>query len=219
MTTIRKAVVMKAIQAAIERAKSKSPTTNYALGKAYELKVLLRLLSHLRHSHKYMLSCHPKVKTRLTFGGAPCRPNATGHDCIHVAAGSKKYEFWVSVQFTTLSYRLGKTGAAPVCSDLHEIDIGLYEPLKGSDYPSYKKLVFAASCKAGTWHKAYAREALGLRRELGMLSGPASSSAPWFTAAVPSNPPTPLALFSADLNSANYRGSLETFGLYVMRLP
>ncbi len=219
MTTITKAVVMKAIQAAIDRAKNKSPTTNYALGKAYELKVLSRLLAHLRHSHKYMLSCHPKAKTRLTFGGAPCRPNAKGHDCIHVAAGSESYEFWVSVQFTTLSYQLGKTGAAPSCSDLHEIDIGLYKPLKGSAYPSYKQLVFAGSCKAGAWHKVHAREALGLRRELGMLSHPTSSRAPWFTPVVPSDPPTPLALFSADLNSANYRGSLASFGLYVVPHP
>lgn len=216
MTTISKTVVLKAVQAATDRAKNKSPTTNYAQGKAYELKVLTNLLSRLRHSHKYVLSCHLKAKTRLTFGGGPCRPNAKGHDCIRITKGSKSYEFWVSVQFTTLSFELGMTGAAPDCSDIHEIDIGLYEPLTGSAFLSYKQLVFAASCKAGTWHKVHAREALGLRRELGFLHSPAPSRAPWFVPTVPSAPPTPLALFSADLNSVNYRGSLASFGLHVV---
>lgn len=219
MTTIRKAVVLKAIQAAIDRAKNKSPTTNYAQGKAYELRVLAHLLSDLRHAHNCSLSCNTKANSRLTFGGAPCRPNAKGHDCIRVALGPQSYEFWVSVQFTTLSYQFGKTGAPPGCSDLHEIDIGLYEPLTGTAYPCYGQLVFAASCKAGTWHKVHVREALGLRREMGLLTSPAPSRAPWFATLVPSDPSTPLALFSADLNSINYRGSLASFGLYVIPYP
>ena len=219
MTTIRKALVLKAIQAATDRAKNKSPTTNYAKGKAYELQVLTHLLRRLRTKHGYKLSCHPKANTHLTFGGAPCRPNAKGHDCISIDNGVVSYEFWVSVQFTTLSYELGNTGAAPDCSDMHEIDIGLYEPLLGSGIPSYKRLVFAASCKAGTWHKVHAREALGLRRELGFLAAPAPSRAPWFDPFVPSDPPIPLALYSADLNSINYQGSLALLGLRLVYHP
>jgi hypothetical protein len=216
MNTIKKGVVLKAIQAAIDRAKSKSPTTNYAQGKAYELKVLALIISKLRQVGHYTISCKPKTNTHLTFGGAPCAPNSSGHDCIRVTNGLKSYELWVSVQFTTLSYDLGKTGAAPICSDLHEIDIGLYKPLTGSAYPSYVQLVFAASCKAGAWSKLHVREALGLRRELGRLAKPKASSAPWFAPVVPCDPPIPLALFAADMNSIKYQGSLASLGLFVV---
>jgi len=214
MMTIRKATVLKALQAAIDRVKNASASSCYAQGKAFELKVLARLLSDLR-LHRYTLTCTPKAKNHLTFGGAPCRPNGAGHDCIHVRKGTENYEFWVSVQFTTLSYGLGAKGLSPTHSDLHEIDVGLFEPLTGPAYPSLKQVAFAASCKAGAWSKMFAREALGLRRELGLLAEPVTSRATWFVDAVPASPAIPLALFSGDPNCTTYRGSLEKLGLYV----
>lgn len=220
MITIKKAVVLKAVQAAIDRAKNKPPTTNYAQGKAYELKVLALIISELRQAGNYTISCNPKSKTHLMFGGAPCAPNGIGHDCILVTNALNSYELWVSVQVTTLSYNLGKTGAAPKFSDLHEIDIGLYKPLTGSAYPSYKQLIFAASCKCGAWSKLHVREALGLRRELGCLAkNPLTSRAPWFAPVVPCIPPIPLALYAADLNSIKYQGSLASLGLSVVAYP
>lgn len=115
----------------------------------------------------YHLSCTPKSTTHLTFGGAPCKPNASKHDFITVKNGPERHELWISVQFTTLNYTMGGSTAASVCSDLHELDIGLFKVPVGTNYPSYEQVAFAASCKAGTWHKMQAREALGLRRELG----------------------------------------------------
>lgn len=214
MTTISKKAVLKALQAAIDRAKSTSATSSYAQGKVFELKVLAQLLFMLR-SQGYTLTCTPKVKHHLTFGGGPCKPNGAGHDCIRVHRGTETYEFWVSVQFTTLSHELGAKGMAPAHSDLHEIDIGLFQPLTGPAYPSFRQVVFAASCKAGVWSKLFAREALGLRRELGVLTAPHPSTAAWFEAVVPASPAIPLALFSADPNCTLYQGSLAALGLYV----
>lgn len=235
MTTIKKGVVLKAIRSAIDRALTKSPQSNYAQGKAYELKVLVHLLSKLRKKGDYELSCNlnptgstPEKRT-LTFGGSPCQPNADEYNCINVkyTPAGLELEFWISVQVTTLSYELGKIARAragnpsksPERSDLHEVDIGLYRPLKTKDYPSYKNLMFSASCKSGTWRKAFVREALGLRRELGYVSDqPKHSLAPWFTPAVHSHPSAPLALYSSDLRSKLYKGSLDKFGLFVERL-
>lgn len=219
MTTLSKAVLLKALKAAANRAKKKASSSNYAQGKAYELKVLADLVTFFHFNKTYHISCMPNNAKRLTFGGAPCKPNAMLYDYIKVQRGAKKYELWVSVQFTTLSYAIGKSNAAPDCSDLHELDIGMYRAPLGPDYPSYKKVVFAASCKAGTWHKVYAREALGLRRELGLLRPGKPSLAPWFASNVPTDPASPLALFSRDGNSVNYAGSLESLGLYVNYYP
>ncbi|WP_454830940.1 hypothetical protein [Pseudoxanthomonas wuyuanensis] len=219
MTTISKAVLLKALEAAVKRADKKASTSNYAQGKAYELKVLADIVTELRVNHGYLVSCTPKASTHLTFGGSPCKPNGAHHDHIQVQRGSEDYELWISVQFTTLSYALGGGGAAPVCSDLHELDIGLYQSPLGSNYPSYNEVVFAASCKAGTWHKVQAREALGLRRELGVLTDAAGSLAAWFEPYVPTHPASPLALYSRDLNALKYSGSLASLGLYIRHHP
>lgn len=218
MTTIGTNAVLKALQSAIARAKKdKRATTNYAQGKAYELKVFAQLLSDL-DSLGYTLACTPKTKGCLTFGGSPCRPNGAGHDYIQVRRGFEHYQFWVSVQFTTLSYSRGPQSTAPAHSDLHEIDVGLFEPLPDTEYPSFERVVFAASCKAGAWSKVFVREALGLRRELGFLDRPAASRATWFEVKVPARPAIPLALFSGDSNCTMYQGSLATLGLYVRHL-
>lgn len=217
MTTISANAVRRALRSAIARAKSKSATSSYVQGKTYELNVLTQLLSDL-DSNGYTLMCTPKTKGRLTFGGSPCRPNGAEHDYISVHRRFEHYQFWVSVQFTTLSHSCGPQGAAPTHSDLHEIDVGLFEPLPDTEYPSFKRVVFAASCKAGAWSKMFMREALGLRRELGLLGGPAASRAAWFEVKVPARPAVPLALFSGDMNCTMYQGSLAMFGLYIRHL-
>ena len=151
MTTISKQIVVKAVQAAIERARTKTAKSHHAQGKAFELKVLSTLLKDIRKSG-YALTCTPQDTSRLRFGGSPCKPNAPAHDYIVATQGTAVYEFRVSVQFTTLSHSRG-AAVAPKFSDLHEIDIGIYKPLSGSSYPSFQKVVFAASCKAGSWSK------------------------------------------------------------------
>ncbi|WP_294991068.1 hypothetical protein [uncultured Stenotrophomonas sp.] len=219
MTTLSKATLLKALQLAVKRAGIVASSSNWAQGKAYELKVLTHIVNLLDATDGYTLWCTPNVDTQLTFGGGPCKPDASKYDFITVRDGMKHHELWISVQFTTLSYRRGGSIAPPKCSDLHELDIGLYEGPLGSSYPSYEEVVFAASCKAGTWHKMQAREALGLRRELGFLSEELPSLAQWFEAEVPTNPASPLALYSRDINSVKYAGSLSSLGLYVKHYP
>ena len=83
--TISKLAILNAVKAAISRAKaSGSP---YAQGKAYELRVLLRLL-RIIDSAGYKLTCTPKMAGVLTFGGSPCKANHPDHDYI---SGSVSY--------------------------------------------------------------------------------------------------------------------------------
>lgn len=219
MTTLSRGILLKALQLAVRRAERKSSSSSWAQGKAYELKVLAHIVSELDSLPGYHLHCKPKIPTRLTFGGAPCKPRSPKHDFITVVNGVRQYELWISVQFTTLSYERGGATAPPVCSDLHELDIGLYRGSLGHAYPRYDEVVFAASCKAGTWQKVHAREALGLRRELGLLRESAPSLASWFEPMVPTKPASPLAMYSRDANAIKYAGSLSTLGLYVRHFP
>ncbi len=208
--TINKLAILKAVKAAIARAKaSGSP---YAQGKAYELRVLLRLL-RIIDSAGYKLTCTPKKAGVLTFGGAPCKANHPQHDYISGSTSTEKLEIRVSVQVTTLSHSL--KGATMVkAADRHEIDVGVYRPITSRRYPAFTELLLGASCKTGGWHKAYVREALGMRRELGFFRSPMMSSAPWFIATVPCDPPVPFVLYATSAGSAVY-ASLATLGLYV----
>lgn len=219
MTTLSRGTLLKALQLAVRRAEKKSSSSSWAPGKAYELKVLAHIVTELDSLPGYHLRCRPKVPGRLTFGGAPCKPSSPKHDFITVMNGAEHYELWISVQFTTLSYAMGGATAPPTCSDLHELDIGLYRGSLGCDYPGYDQVVFAASCKAGTWQKVHAREALGLRREMGLLRKSVHSLAQWFEPAVPAAPASPLALYSRDANAVKYAGSLSNLGLYVRHFP
>ena len=211
--TISKLAILNAVKAAISRAKaSGSP---YAQGKAYELRVLLRLL-RIIDSAGYKLTCTPKMAGVLTFGGSPCKANHPDHDYISGATSTEKLEIRISVQVTTLSHSWKGTTVVKA-ADRHEIDVGVYRPIKTRRYPAFTELLLGVSCKTGGWNKAYVREALGMRRELGFLTSPRTSltsSAPWFIATVPCDPPVPFALYATNAGSAVY-ASLAALGLYV----
>jgi len=189
--TISKLAILNAVKAAISRAKaSGSP---YAQGKAYELRVLLRLL-RIIDSAGYKLTCTPKMAGVLTFGGSPCKANHPDHDYISGSTSTEKLEIRISVQVTTLSHSWKGTTVVKA-ADRHEIDVGVYRPIKTRRYPAFTELLLGVSCKTGGWNKAYVREALGMRRELGFLTSPRTSltsSAPWFIATVPCDPRFPL---------------------------
>jgi len=208
--TINKSAILKAVKAAIGRAKATG--SPYAQGKAYELRVLLKLL-RIIDSAGYTLTCAPKNAGFLTFGGAPCKANHPKHDYISASKSTENLEIRVSVQVTTLSHSWKGTTMVKA-ADRHEIDVGVYRPITTRRYPAFKELVLGASCKTGSWRKAYIREALGMRRELGFLTPTMTSSAPWFTATVPCDPPVPFALYATNAGSAVY-ASLANLGLYV----
>jgi len=208
--TINKPLILKAMRVAIARAKaSGSP---YAQGKAYELRVLLKLL-RIIDGAGYTLTCAPKQAGVLTFGGGPCKANHPQHDFISGSTSTHKLEIRVSVQVTTLSHSWKGTKVVKA-ADRHEIDVGVYRPIATRSYPAFSELILGASCKTGSWCKAYVREALGMRRELGFLTSAKASSAPWFTAAVPCDPPVPFILYASNAGSAVY-ASLAALGLYV----
>lgn len=233
-TTIKKAVVIHAVRAAVKRVRDRAAlaaTTkgaakiaNYAQGKAYELDVLVHVLGKLS-TGGYTLECTPKsldlngAYPVLTFGGSPCKPNHPRHDRIRAETSSQVCEVWVSLQFTTLSYFLRKQKqTSPGHSDRHEIDVGVYTELTSRDYPNISQVLFAASCKTGGWSKAYVREALGMRRELGWMTAGVSSLSPWFALNVPSAPAIPMVLYSSNSSCGSYR-SLMRIGLYVKHYP
>lgn len=234
MATIKKSIVLDAVQTAVDNLDTQIKTANTKLakglitpaarkaavaraqGKAYELQVLLHILQKMG-GHGYKLSCDVPSGV-LTFGGSPCRPNLPQHNWICAEMGANELQIWVSVQFRTLSHQLRDPPAQVKQADRHEIDVGVYRVLTGKSYPNLSQIVFAASCKSGGWNKAYVREALGLRRELGYLSDPNTSLAQWYIKQVCSDPAIPLVLYSNNLLCSHYK-SLELLGLFVEHLP
>lgn len=207
---VNKVAIRKAVNAAIARAKVGG--SRYAQGKAYELRVLLKLL-RIMDSAGYTLTCAPKKAGVLTFGGGPCKANHPQHDYISGSTSTETLEIRVSLQVTTLSHSWKHTTMVKE-ADRHEIDVGVYRPITTRRYPAFTELVLGASCKTGSWHKAYVREALGMRRELGFLTPAITSSAPWFIATVPCDPPVPFVLYATNAASGAY-ASLAALGLYV----
>lgn len=233
MATIKQKAVLAAVRAAVSSARasiaathakaskpgiSKKSVASYraraarAQGKAYEVRILLGVLRKMDRGG-YTLSCTPKSGV-LTFGGSPCKPDPLKYDWIDAKKDDEKLQVWISLQFRTLSYSLKPLHAPVDLAHLHEIDVGVYRVLTGSSYPTLDQVVFAASCKFGGWSKAYVRDALGLRRELGFLSPPCPSRAPWYGPAVRAEPAIPLLLCSSNALCRAYR-SVRRLGLYI----
>ncbi|WP_146096132.1 hypothetical protein [Xanthomonas arboricola] len=235
MATIKKIAVLNAVEIAVQNVITKiaiaklatntglitasayKATAARAQGKAYELRILLEILKKM-HGYGYLLSCSVPSSGVLTFGGSPCRPNLPQHNWVSAKKGSDELQIWVSVQFRTLSHQLRTPSTQVKEADRHEIDVGVYRVLKGQSYPGLSQIVFAASCKSGGWNKAYVREALGLRRELGYFTKPQTALAQWYIKEVCSSPAIPLVLYSDNLLCNSYQ-SLESLGLFVEHFP
>lgn len=189
-------------------------------GKGYEFFVLWSIL-HRMKSAGFSVSAntlHPGV---LKFAGGPSSANKSIFSYFSISKnGEPDQEAWISVEVQGLSSTLSaKSPVSNLPASYHEIDVGIFQVLT-SEHPSYKELNFAATCKHTKFHKAYLREALGLRRETAYYcSHSVSSSAAWFVSPVPADPPVPLILYSSDTRCKDYEKPVDCLGVYVSWLP
>ncbi|SKB98328.1 hypothetical protein SAMN06295920_110135 [Rhizorhabdus histidinilytica] len=130
-------------------------------GKLYELFVLAKLIDDL-----YSRGCIINFSgTTLKFKAGPGMiKTADPHFEVETPDGRTLYLF-VDIEFLTMSRAaLGVTDN----SDRHELDIVL---VKGAPaYPSHDEIVLGVECKSGAFSKALLKQALGVRREMSLLT-------------------------------------------------
>jgi hypothetical protein len=185
-------------------------------GKMYELYVLIFVLKKLKKAG-YTISVANAPGGKVRLPGAPAKPDKTVYTYFTAALqGYHAYEIWVSLEVTCLSDELAGAGGM-VKSAYHEVDVGVFKGvLTNKHRPSFRQLALACTCKFTPISKAQVREALGLRRETGLLlSGSFASEAPWYVSSVPADPAVPVVLFSKDPAASSLRNPIDEFGLYV----
>ena len=183
-------------------------------GKLYELFVLAEVVRELDAR-----GC------RLTFQGATLKFKAgpdmlktsDPHFLVQIPSGHTLWLF-VDIEFNTLGHQLT---AATDLSRRHEVDIMLVQ--KNAGYPNHDDIWLAVECKAvANFGKDLAKEVLGVRRELSMLTGSQPSKLTQYGGHppidVPANPPSEFWLAHIDPKGSNYAQSPAAFGIDLRHL-
>lgn len=185
-------------------------------GKLYEAWVLGRVLKGLRDDEGFELRLVRGSKLVLKSSGGPIN---TAYPHFEGVSGSRRISIWTDVEFSTLSFA-ARGGMPPLgASDRHELDIVVVEQgLVG--YPAYREVLWGIECKHTTFEKSMARAALGVRRELSLLtrSAPTFFSS-WPVIAVPAEPASVVSVYSIDPTVLKYRDAGSVFGIEFVHEP
>lgn len=185
-------------------------------GKLYELYVLADTVERLS-ARGFSLSF---PFTTLNFKASPGMIKASDPHFVVQAPdpAAPQMGLYVDIEFDTLGHH--QTGATDN-SRRHEIDIVLTVATSG--YPAHDEIVLGIECKAvANFGKGLIKEALGIRRELSLLSPPQSSALTTMGGApavdVPANPPSEYWLSFIDPKGLNYADSPAVFGIVLRHL-
>lgn len=178
-------------------------------GKLLELYVLSEVLTELRSRH-----CPSTFKgSSFVFKAGPGMIKLSDpHFEVQTPSGLL-LRLFVDIEFRTL----GSMGLSPDDSCTHELDIILTPQTNG--YPKHSEIWLGVECKStAKFTKALVKEVLGVRRELGYLSGPHPSLLSLAGAHpkvdVPAaNPAAEVWLAYLDPKGDNYRRSPEALGI------
>lgn len=194
--------------------------------KLFELVVLVEILQiYEAQFGKGTVRLKNATGNILRLAGAPCSADKSTFSYFELLdnpGGTKVLEVWVSVEVTTLSWKISGLGGNPPRSAKHEIDVGVFEPIPpGMLYPDYERLRAAFSCKHFDPLKESVREALGLRRETGLLVADEihHTAVPWLISNVPTSPPSPLFLVASSAGVYAYQDPVDKLGVYMMCVP
>lgn len=137
-------------------------------GKLFELYVLAEVLAELRARN---CDCN-FVGSSLAFKAGPGMIKlADPHFEVRPPRGSL-LRLFVDIEFRTFG---SQNQSSSDNSFTHELDIVLTEQTSG--YPTHKEIVLGVECKStANFKKALLKEALGVRRELGLLAPPRESN-------------------------------------------
>jgi hypothetical protein len=201
--------------------------------KLYELAVLAELLLEFQVTGGTVALVQPRTGKPCTFAGSPASANKDLYAWFDLRdpSGAPIAEAWVSVQFVGLSATLAKKHLPHAWvnekASSHELDLSLLAPeapgAARRRYPNHLDLLAGVSVKhVSSLAKESIREALGFRREMGLLRGPGMGSlSPWLQGDVPCEPPSPLFLASSAEDFQGYDGHIDQLGIYAvfMKFP
>jgi hypothetical protein len=194
---------------------SASPTSlltgTMTSGKVYEAWVLTVVLEKLRTVEAYTVTLVGGTKVTLKSSPGPVNRSYPHFRLRRV--GSSDREVWTDVEFTTLSHSRRPHGPAPGSGDYHELDIVVVDAgVNGR--PSHDEIRMGVECKNTGFEKQMMRAALGIRRELSLLSNLTPTIfKTWPRTTVPADPPSVYVVYSTDPRVTQYNAAGQVFGV------
>jgi hypothetical protein len=180
-------------------------------GKVYEALVLAYVVQNLfvHEQMRFQLS----TGTALYLKASPGPVNPRYPHVLAFRAGQHVADIHVDVEFTTLSCRMLRNDAGRVSGDCHELDV-LMVDAGTTGKPTIDQIWLGVECKHTTYRKDLLREALGIRRELGLLAPMRPTRFQWWPKAhVPADPASALLVCSTDATVSRYQDTGDAFGI------
>lgn len=182
-------------------------------GKVYEAWVLGIILEGLRVNEGYEVELIASSKVVLKSAPGPINRNYAHFSLTK--PGKASLEVWTDVEFVTLSHKMqmaGGTGPISSCH-YHELDI-IAVPAGTKGRPRNYEVLMGVECKHTSFQKQMARAALGVRRELSLLSPPQPTAFDmWPRSEVSANPPSVLMVLSTDPAVEAFSEAGQPFGV------
>ncbi len=204
-----------AILASFGASKSLLPAAD-ASGKLYEAFVLGRVLQGLSdfEGFRFKFVNGPKLVLKSSPG-----PINRAYPSFEGTDGSRKIAIWTDVEFATFSYAQRGGGGTPRGGDMHELDIVVVgHDVEG--YPAHHEVLWGVECKHTRFQKSMARGALGVRRELSLLTDAEPTYfRTWPEVRVPAQPPSVVSVYSTSPAVLNYLDAGRVFGIDFVHEP
>jgi hypothetical protein len=182
-------------------------------GKLYELYCLSQVVQALTRDYGYSLRL---IGTMIKFKRSPGLINiGDAHFEIADQRGRVLFCLYTDVEFTTLGAGIS---SANDNSAYHELDLAVVN-VHVAGRPSYNEIALGVECKSSpVFAKNFVREALGLRRELGLLRPPVQSTLSQAAPSghhvdVPASPPSEYWLAFVAPKGLEYQASPRAFGI------
>lgn len=191
-----------------------SPSTT--AGKLYEAWALSHVLLGLHHQEGFDVAL--VGSTKVTLKSSPGPINRSYPYFTLSRQGVPLFEVWTDVEFTAMSHSV-RQATQTSAADYHELDI-VVVPAGTAGRPSHATVALGVECKHTTFSKAMARAALGVRRELSLLTGWTNTAFKiWPRPRVPADPPSVLLVLSSDPGVAKHHDAGQVFGVDFVYLP
>lgn len=180
-------------------------------GKMYEAHVLSIICEELKYKEgcSLVLKNGSKIVLKTSGGGINRK-----YPWIEVWRNGKLIgEIFTDIHFVSMSYFLSKKASPPSPGEYHELDIVMTKA-GVVNKPEYNDILIGVECKHTEYNKSLLKEALGVRREMGLLSESNKTIfSRWPSCSVPSNPASCFLVYSSSNKVAAYEAPGKIFGI------
>jgi hypothetical protein len=180
-------------------------------GKLYEALVLVEVLERLHDDEGYSVALTQGSAIFLRSSPGPIDPSYVHFELTR--RGGPPLAVWTDVEFLGISHRRTVT-RTPGWDEYHELDI-VVVPRGIEGRPKHSDVKIGVECKCTTkFHKHMLRAALGVRRELSLLTpSEPTGFQKWPADSIPANPPSCLMVYATDRRVADIRAPGSMFGI------